>query len=173
MFKDGSSSGDVIQGKLGDCWFLGALAVMGSKESLLKECFWRLEQFKEYGIFVCRFFKDCQLIYVVIDDRIPVFASNGNVVFGHCKDPNELWVPLIEKAYAKIHGCYKALIGFLFFINCFRQFSNNFASQSGGYVHFALADMTGYCPRLVGLKPGYMGYSDNLTEEEVWRTLNR
>ena len=145
---------------------------MGSKESLLKDCFWRLEQFKEYGIFVCRFFKDCQLIYVVIDDRIPVFASNGNVVFGHCKDPNELWVPLIEKAYAKIHGCYKALIGTA---SLFTKIKSNQlkCACTGGYVHFALSDMTGYCPRLVGLKPGYLGYSDNLTEEDVWRTLNR
>ena len=40
LFIDGTSSGDVIQGQLGDCWFLGALAVMGSREELLQECYW-------------------------------------------------------------------------------------------------------------------------------------
>lgn len=145
LFIDGSSSGDVIQGKLGDCWFLGALAVLGTREDLLAKCFWRLESFKEFGLFVCVFYKDCALRYVIIDDRIPVFANSGKVVFAQCKDPNELWVPLIEKAYAKLHGCYKALIG--------------------GYVHFGLADMTGFAPRLVGIQPGHMGYSDAFTDE--------
>jgi hypothetical protein len=36
-------------------------------------------------------------MYVVIDDRIPVKAKDGRVVFASCCDPNELWVPLIEK----------------------------------------------------------------------------
>jgi len=138
LFVDGSSSGDVIQGQLGDCWFLGALAVMGTRENLLQECFWKLDAFKEHGMFVCRFFKDSYLIYVIIDDRIPCNAKNSNINFAKCKDANELWVPLIEKAYAKLHGNYKALIG--------------------GYSHNALGDMTGYSPRLVGLKPGHMGY---------------
>jgi len=108
----------------------------------------------------------------MIDDRIPVYKKTGKVVFAQCRDPNELWVPFIEKAYAKLHGCYKALIG--------------------GYAHYALADMTGltlcaashsvirntsyfsckgYSPRLVGLKEGYMGYSDKLDREEVWKLL--
>ena len=151
LFLDSTSSNDVIQGKLGDCWFLGALAVMGAHTSLLQECFWRKDKYKEFGIYVCRFFKDCYQMYVIIDDRIPVFDKNGLVVFGQCKDPNELWVPVIEKAYAKLHGCYKALIG--------------------GYSHFALADMTGYSPRMIGLKPGVIGYSDELDTEEVWKML--
>ncbi len=89
---------------------------MGTKEGLLKKCFFREDKFKNFGIYVCVFYKNCSLVYVVIDDRIPVFASNGNIVFGKCKDPDELWVPLIEKAYAKLHGCYKALIGDIAFL---------------------------------------------------------
>ena len=153
LFLEGSSSGDVIQGQLGDCWFLGALAVMGANEELLLRCFWRLETFKEFGFFVCRFYKDTNMIFVIVDDRIPVKEKDGKVIFAACKDPNELWVPIIEKAYAKLHGCYKALIG--------------------GYSHYALADMTGYCPRLLVMKPGFPGYSDAMTKEDVWATLQR
>jgi calpain len=63
------------------------------------------------------------MMYVLIDDRMPVNQSNGKLIFGKCKDPNELWVPLIEKAYAKLHGSYKALIK--------------------GYAHNALGDLSG------------------------------
>ena len=153
LFIEGSSSGDVIQGNLGDCWYLGALSVLGTEESLLTKCFWKTNEFKEFGLFVCVFYKDCALRFVIIDDRIPVFANSGKVVFAHCNDPNELWVLLIEKAYAKLHGCYKALIG--------------------GYVHLGLGDLTGFSPRLIGMKPGYMGYSDPIDEEQLWQMLRR
>jgi hypothetical protein len=40
-----------------------------------------------------------------MDDRLPVGdSSSPKLVFARCKDENELWVPLVEKAYAKLHG---------------------------------------------------------------------
>lgn len=62
------------------------------------------DTYKEFGIFVCRFFKDCSLMYVIIDDRIPVKNKDGRPIFGHATDPNELWILLLEKSYAKLHG---------------------------------------------------------------------
>eukprot|EP01038_Epipyxis_sp_PR26KG_P009214 gene9214-12425_t len=153
LFVGGSSSGDVIQGQLGDCWFLSAISVMGAHQNLLTRCFWNGDKYKEFGIWVLRFFKDCNLIYVIIDDRIPVKCKDGKVIFAANKDPNELWVPLIEKAYAKLHGCYKALIG--------------------GFTHYGLADMTGFCPRLIVMKQGYIGYSEAFSDEDIWKLLNR
>ena len=41
-------------------------------------------------------------MYVIIDDKIPVRTKDGNPIFGHAKDPNELWVSLIEKGVALI-----------------------------------------------------------------------
>jgi hypothetical protein len=153
LFIDGSSSGDVIQGQLGDCWFLSALAVLGADDALLEKCFWRRDEFREYGMYVLRFFKDTSIFFVIIDDRLPVKAKDGKLIFAGGKDPNELWVPLIEKAYAKLHGCYKALIG--------------------GYTHYGLADMTGYSPRLIVFREGYLGFSQSYSADQLWELLTK
>ena len=81
------------------------------------------------GIFVFRFYKNFKWLYVIIDDRIPTIIDSDNAdkrkpAFGHCKEKNEIWVPLIEKAYAKLHGCYEALVS--------------------GYIDEGLTELTGF-----------------------------
>ena len=80
--------------------------------------------FRHKRIFCLRFFKEFSWRYVIIDDRIPVYKGNGSYVFGRCTNADELWVPLIEKAYAKLFGCYQTLIS--------------------GFIDDGLADMTGF-----------------------------
>lgn len=63
-------------------------------------------KYRKQGLYVLKFFKEFAWRFVIIDDRLPCGRNNGEPVFGKCKDLHELWVPLIEKAYAKIHGCY-------------------------------------------------------------------
>ena len=59
------------------------------------------------GIYVMRFFKNFEWVYVIIDDRLPISKAKKTTVFGSCTNAHELWVALIEKAYAKLHGCYE------------------------------------------------------------------
>ncbi|ROT38139.1 calpain clp-1 [Sodiomyces alkalinus F11] len=66
--------------------------------------------------------------------------------FGQCKDQNETWVPLLEKAYAKAHGDYASLIG--------------------GWIGEALEDLSG------GVTSEIL-VSDILDTESFWDELAR
>ena len=67
-------------------------------------------KFRTKGLFVLRIFKNFQWIYVIIDERVPISIKDRKPVFGQCKNTHETWVAMIEKAYAKLHGCYGNLI---------------------------------------------------------------
>ena len=67
-------------------------------------------RYRSRGLFVLRIYKNFNWIYVIIDERIPVNIHTRKPVFGSCVNVHEMWVALIEKAYAKLHGCYGNLI---------------------------------------------------------------
>mmetsp|Transcript_25369 Transcript_25369/g.44310 ORF Transcript_25369/g.44310 Transcript_25369/m.44310 type:complete len:179 (+) Transcript_25369:111-647(+) len=73
-FKDGVSAGDVIQGRLGDCWLLGAMAAVAAHGNgdLVENMFnSNMEDFKRYGVYTCRFYKNGEWQEVVADTRAP------------------------------------------------------------------------------------------------------
>ena len=55
-----------------------------------------------------KFYKNGRWRVVTIDDRLPC-TRGGQLVFARCKDEDEFWVPLMEKAFAKLNGSYIAL----------------------------------------------------------------
>ena len=174
FFYDGTESNDVLQGALGDCWFISALSVIATKDYLLRGEFNKsiledgkideeeikmmsegiyppiFHSFSTKGIYCFRFYKNFQWRYVLIDDRVPCFTTyNENQtkkpIFAHCRLPNEFWVPLIEKAYAKLHGSYIAL--------------------ESGCIDDGLVDMTGLVSKKM-IRENLVGKS-----EELWTLL--
>ncbi|KAF2732750.1 cysteine proteinase [Polyplosphaeria fusca] len=132
---NGYSSSDVQQGQNGDCWFIAAVATICSDPQLMdKICVARDEECGVYG-FV--FYRDGEWISTVIDDNLylkdrdydawgDMYDPNGErekryrknhqtgsdaLHFASCADQNETWLPLLEKAYAKVHGDYDAIAG--------------------------------------------------------------
>ncbi|XP_073445378.1 calpain-10 isoform X1 [Dendrobates tinctorius] len=99
------------QGVLGDCWFICATSALQKSPALLHQvfpadqCTWKDEGYT--GRFTCQFWRFGRWVQVTIDDRLPCLGRK--LCFSHCQDEEAFWLPLLEKAYAKLHGCYEAL----------------------------------------------------------------
>jgi len=138
LVTSGVGRHDVVQGKLGNCWFVAASSVLAGVPKLWervvpdsKDQDWDPNLPDRYsGVFRFHFWRFGSWLEVLVDDLIP--TRNGVPVFTYSRDSNEFWSALLEKAYAKIHGSYEAL--------------------DGGNLSDALVDFTGGVSELVSLE---------------------
>ncbi|KAI8852372.1 hypothetical protein BC829DRAFT_384962 [Chytridium lagenaria] len=131
--KAGFRPDDVCQGGVGDCWFMSAMAVVAEREKLITQLL--LSKDASGPCFFVRMFIDGEWKVTRIDNHFALhpkgqkrkrtadFTTSEPLAF--CKsNGKQLWAPIIEKAYAKMHGSYRAI--------------------SGGQIYEALFDLTGY-----------------------------
>lgn len=96
--------GDVVQGDVDDCYFVGALGVLAAKPDLLRSLV--VSSDFELGAHEFRFFRANRWHTVVVDDLIPCRGDTGMPIFARSRSEVEFWPALLEKAYAKFNGCY-------------------------------------------------------------------
>ncbi|GFS18077.1 calpain-9 [Elysia marginata] len=109
-----ASRHDLDQGYLGNCWFVAGAAVLAtSHPHLLARVVPEdqgFEQDRYTGLFHFNFWWYGNWTEVLVDDYLPtdgyrpIYCSNR-------ERPDEFWPCLLEKAYAKLHGSYQALVG--------------------------------------------------------------
>uniref|UniRef100_A0A915DMK4 Calpain catalytic domain-containing protein n=1 Tax=Ditylenchus dipsaci TaxID=166011 RepID=A0A915DMK4_9BILA len=115
LFVEGASPNDVTQGILGNCWFVSACSALTHNEELLQKVI-PCANAQEWGnnnsycgIFQFQFWRFGEWFEVIVDDLLP--TKDGKLLFARSKTPNEFWSALLEKAFAKLYGCYENLVG--------------------------------------------------------------
>eukprot|EP01083_Nonionella_stella_P293529 998270_1 len=137
--KGGFCPTDVRQGALGDCWFLSAVCVLAERPKLIGEIL-KTREVNKYGVYQVRFCKDGEYTNIIVDDFFPV--QGGELYYSKTTN-NQLWVPIIEKAYAKLHGSYSNI--------------------EDGMIYQAMADLTGL--------PCFQIKSDEFDPDMLWAKL--
>jgi calpain-15 len=128
LFEGEIDPNDIGQGGLGDCWLMAAMACLASVPGAIQKLFVTPE-IDPRGKYCVRLF-DGQLgpkdsnghpegkwVYVYIDDHVPCSKEawkdgEGSVRSLYAQPKGgEIWVLLLEKAFAKLCGSYAALEG--------------------------------------------------------------
>ena len=102
------------------------------------------------GFLTFLLYKFGEWVEVSVDTLLPC-NEEARPIFAHAKDPNELWVALLEKAYAKLHGSYEAL--------------------DGGSVTAALVDLTGGVGESIDMTDEDTVYE--IADGSFWKRLKR
>jgi len=122
LFVDGPQYDDIVQGYIGDCYYVASLASLADTDPMIIE---QMVTPLGDGTYAVRFHRSGQEVYLRVDADLPVNGS-GNLVYARTGPDGELWVPVVEKAY-----CY------------FRYGQNSYASISGGWMSTVYREVTG------------------------------
>ena len=105
VFEDGISPDDIIQGSIGDCYFLSAVGSLTKFTHYIDRLFLTKERTKEhlYGVYI---YLNASWKLVIIDDFLPYTGKKFRKFAFSSSYGKELWVALLEKAWAKVNGNY-------------------------------------------------------------------
>jgi hypothetical protein len=168
MFYEGTDPDDVHQGILHDGWLLSAIQILAASggvgdndvdplvKNLFAHCFGAgnsADALSDIGAYGVRLHKNGTWETIVVDDFFPTLDDEykdskcKGVAFGYTTNMEEMWVSLLEKAYAKYYGSYAAL--------------------QTGFPHFALEDLTGCKSEALSI----MQESSGARKALFWRRL--
>lgn len=100
---------DIRQGQLGDCYLLSSLSSLAERPFVVKKIFNPTEK-NQYGLYSVWLNVNGSWENIIIDDYFPCVNEKGGPAFSKANG-NELWVLILEKAYAKVFGSYQVIEG--------------------------------------------------------------
>jgi hypothetical protein len=110
MRLGGLDPDDVIQGQLGNCWFVACLAALALVPEIAEQLIYPA-QYNPSGVYAVRVFWRRAWRWVVVDDWVPMDKTGAEAAFTRSRCGNELWMMVLEKAFAKLHSSYQMMRG--------------------------------------------------------------
>ena len=103
---------DVIQGILGDCYFLSAALALSYNPKRIKNLFPK-NKINDKGVYECNVYVHGQKIPICLDDYIPTIEENDEdkIAFAGLNEKSKnIWPILLEKVWAKCNNTYEDII---------------------------------------------------------------
>ena len=109
IFEGGIEPADIAQGQLGDCWLMCSLASLAEFDNPIGSPIRDIitESDHELGIYKVKLCKAGVWKEYILDSFFPCFPG-GEPIYSKAHG-HELWVMLLEKAFAKANGSYTAI----------------------------------------------------------------
>jgi len=105
---DGISVNDIEQGALGDCYFLCAVAAVAEVPNRIINLF-ETQSVNKSGIYAINGYIMGEKQLIVMDDFLPWSDQYNCMPFVRSAE-KEIWVSLLEKAWAKANGSYSNIV---------------------------------------------------------------
>lgn len=101
---------DIVQGQLGDCYFLSSLSSIAENPFRIRSLFISKKVNEKAGIYCVKICFEGVWRAVYVDDFFPINEDGSGPCFSTSKKgDNELWVLILEKAWAKLYGNYERI----------------------------------------------------------------
>ena len=105
IFQGKVEPGDIKQGYLGDCYYLAGLAALAERPDRIYNLF-LLDELNTINYFSVKLLYKGKWVTIDMDEYVPYLY--GQPAFTKANE-NELWVILLEKAWAKLFTSYKRI----------------------------------------------------------------
>lgn len=99
---------DIKQGKCGDCYFLSSLSSLAEYPDRIKRIF-ITKEVNDAGIYAVHLYINGEKRTVVVDDYFPYDEDKETWAFSRPSHSSEIWVLVLEKAWAKVFGSYQRI----------------------------------------------------------------
>ena len=106
---DDITPGDIKQGMLGDCYFLAVLSAMAEFPERIQALF-VTKEVNQAGVYLMKFYINGIETPVMVDAYFPCYKGHNQPAFAYSRE-GELWVSLLEKGWAKLHGTFARIEG--------------------------------------------------------------
>jgi len=140
---------DMAQGGIGNCWYIAAAAALAEFPDRLDKVVENAHlensstnDLNDVGIYAFNMYAVGVPITIIVDDYLPLVETTDGyrAIMARVGNDNSLWGPLMEKAFAKLHGNYDHIVG--------------------GWMNYGVSALNG--------SPHINNWHSDKTKEEIW-----